>query len=202
MRIGIKLLTIKNKGSLSRIEGFTLVELIITIVISLVLVAMALPAVSNYIKTTEALKTVKEMRSIAQAENLYYENNTVPMTCTVTVSGTNYNETENYHIYTSNFSDLTANGMLGVLSGDVNAFGQAYYLEPVYSNISANSNNYCVRESGILVYTYIPIQYKGSVGLIPGAFDMGANGNMEEVGYYLTPKENNPEGNFVLKYNW
>lgn len=183
-------------------SGFTLIELLITIVISGILTAIAIPVYYNYAQSQKALKTVKEMRNIARAENLYYENNVVPMTCTVTVSGTNYNETENYHIYTSNFSDLTANGMLGVLSGGVNAFGQAYYLEPVYSSISVNSNNYCVRESGILVYTYIPIQYKGSVGLIPGAFDMGVNGNMEEVGYYLTPKENNPEGNFVLKYNW
>ncbi len=183
-------------------DGFTLIELLISIIISGIIAAIAMPIVANYINSQKAIKVVKEMRSIAKAENLYYENNSVPMSCTVTVSGTNYNETENYHIYTSNFSDLTSGGMLGVLSEDVNAFGQAYYLEPVYSAISVNSNNYCIRESGILVYTYIPVQYKGSVGLIPGAFDMGVNGNMEEVGYYLTPKENNPEGNFVLKYNW
>jgi prepilin-type N-terminal cleavage/methylation domain-containing protein len=184
-------------------DGFTLIELIIALVISGILTAMSIPIAYNYIQSQKAIKTVREMKSIAQAENLYYQSNTVPMTCSVTVSGTNYNETENYHIYTSSFSNLTNMGMFGVLSSGVNPFGQDYYLEPVYSNISVNSNNYCVRESGILVYTYIPIQYKGAVSLIAGAFDMGANGsNMEEVGYYLTPNENNSEQDFVLKYNW
>jgi prepilin-type N-terminal cleavage/methylation domain-containing protein len=181
--------------------GFTLIELLLAIVVSGILTAITIPALSNYINSQHAIKTVKELRSIAKAENLYYENNSVPMSCTVTVSGTNYNETENYHVYTSAFSNLT-NGMLGTLSSDVNYFGQDYYLEPVYSNIIVNSNNYCIRESGILVYTYIPIQYKGAVSLIPGAFDMGINGNLEEVGYYLTPKENNPEEDITLKYNW
>ena len=183
-------------------NGFTLVELIIAIVISGILAAISIPALSNYIELQHAIKTVKEMKSIAQAENLYYENNTVPMSCTVTVSGTNYNETENYHIYTSNFTDLTSNGMLGTLSSDVNYFGQPYTLEPVYYNITVNPNNYCIRESGILVYTYIPVQYKGAVSTIPGAFDMGASGHFEEVGYYATPKENNPEEDTTLKYNW
>ena len=183
-------------------KGFTLIELIIALVISGILTAIAMPVYSNYIQSQKAIKTVKEMRSIARAENLYYQSNTVPMTCTVTVGGTNYPETENYHIYTSNFSDLTNTGMLGVLSGGVNPFGQDYYLEPVYSNISVNSNNYCVRESGILVYTYIPIQYKGAVSLIAGAFDIGVSGNMEEIGYYAIPQENNSEQDAVLKYNW
>ena len=183
-------------------KGFTLIELIIALVISGILTAISIPIAYNYIQSQKAIKTVKEMRSIARAENLYYQSNTVPMTCTVTVGGTNYPETENYHIYTSNFSDLTNTGMLGVLSGGVNPFGRDYYLEPVYSNISVNSNNYCVRESGILVYTYIPIQYKGAVGLIAGAFDAGVNGNMEEIAYYAVPAENNSEQDFVLKYNW
>ena len=182
--------------------GFTLIELIIAIVISGILTAISIPIAYNYIQSQKAIKTVKEMKSIAQAENLYYQSNTVPMTCSVTVSGTNYNETENYHIYTSSFSNLTNMGMLGVLSSGVNPFGQDYYLEPVYSNISVNSNNYCVRESGILVYTYIPIQYKGAVALIAGAFDAGVNGNMEEIAYYAVPAENNSEQDFVLKYNW
>ena len=202
MRIGIKPLTIKNKGSLLGVEGFTLAELIITIVISLILAAMAIPTAYNYIQFNEAIKTVKEMKAIAQAEELFYQSNTTPIGCTVTVGGTNYNETELYHIYTANFSDLVNSGVLAPSASGENYFGQDYYLEPVYSNISVNSNNYCVRESGILVYTYIPIQYKGAVGLIAGAFDAGVNGNMEEIAYYAVPAENNSEQDFVLKYNW
>ena len=202
MRIGIKPLTIKNKGSLLGVEGFTLAELIITIVISLILAAMAIPTAYNYIQFNEAIKTVKEMKAIAQAEELFYQSNTTPIGCTVTVGGTKYNETELYHIYTANFSDLVNSGVLAPSASGENYFGQGYYLQPAYSNISVNSNNYCIRSAGILVYTYIPIQYAGAVKSVFGAFDMSATGNWEEIAYYAVPAENNSEQDFVLKYNW
>ena len=202
MNSGIKPLRVKNKGFLPSVEGFTLVELIITIVISLALAAMAIPAAYNYIQSTEAVKTVKEMKAIAQAEELFYQSNTTPLGCTVNVSGTNYNETELYHIYTPNFSDLINAGVLAAASSGENYFGQEYYLQPAYSNISVNSNNYCVRSSGILVYTYIPVEFKGVVSGVSGAFDMSSSGNWEEIGYYAISKENYPEQDAVLKYNW
>lgn len=202
MTLGIKPLTIKNKGYLLGVEGFTLAELIITIVISLILAAMAIPTTYNYIQFNEAIKTVKEMKSIGQSENLFYQSNTTPLPCTVTVGGTNYNETELYHIYTANFSDLVNSGVLAPSASGENYFGQDYYLRPAYSNISVNSNNYCIRSAGILVYTYIPIRYAGTVKSVSGAFDMSATGNWEEIGYYAVPAENNPEQDAVLKYNW
>lgn len=196
------LVNLRNKGSLMRISGFTLAELIITLVVSAALTAMAIPAAYNYIQSTEAVKTVKEMKSIAQAENLFYESNTQALPCTVTVGGTNYNETELYHIYTADFTDLVNSGSLAQGAGDVNYFGQDYYLQPAYSSISINSNNYCVRQAGILVYTFIPLEFKGVVNTVSGAFEMGVSGNMEEIGYYAIPKEGNPEQDAVLKYNW
>ena len=205
MKTGKKPLIDKKDGLKSPIsgrDGFTLAELIITLVVSAILSAMTIPAAYNYIRQAEAVKTVKEMKAIAQAENLFYESNTQALPCTVTVGGTNYNETELYHIYTVNFSDLVNSGSLAAAAKGTNYFGQDYYLEPVYSNISVNLNNYCVRESGILVYTYIPVQYKGAVSLIPGAFDIGISGNMEEIGYYMTSKESNSEKDITLKYNW
>ena len=202
MTLSIKPLTTKNKGSLGRIDGFTLAELIITLAVSAVLAAMAIPAAYNYIRQTEAVKTVKEMKAIAQSENLFYESNTQALPCTVTVGGTNYNETELYHIYTANFSDLVNSGSLAAAAKGTNYFGQDYYLEPAYSSITVNSNNYCVRQAGILVYTFIPLEFKGAVNNISGAFDMGVSGNMEEIGYYAIPEENNPEIDATLKYNW
>ncbi len=202
MILGIKPLTTKNKGSLGRISGFTLIELIITLVVSAALTAMAIPSAYNYIRQAEAVKTVKEMKSIAQAENLFYESDTQPLSCTVTVGGTNYNETELYHVYTDNFSDLVNSGSLAIGASDTNYFGQEYYLEPAYSSITVNSNNYCVRQAGILVYTFIPLEFKGAVHTVPGAFDIGISGNMEEIGYYAIPQEDNPEQDAVLKYNW
>jgi prepilin-type N-terminal cleavage/methylation domain-containing protein len=188
--------------------GFTLIELLISIVISGIIAAIALPVISNYIKAQQAIKTVKEMKYIAKAENLYYENNTAALQCTI--NGTAYNEI--FHVYTSNFSDLTSNRILGDLSSDINYFGQAYNLRPYYegqaqgvpadTDLTLNPNNYCVMEPGILVTTEIPIKYKGAVSLVPGTFALGANGNMEEVGYYSVPKEQNPEEDITLKYNW
>ena len=203
MKIGIKPLTNKKAGlKIGRRDGFTLVELIITIVVSLVLTAIALPTAYNYIQQTGAVKTVKEMKSIAQAENLYYESNTQSLSCTVTVGGSNYPETESYHIYTANFSDLVNFGSLAPDAGGVNYFGQAYILQPAYSGITVNPNNYCVRQAGILVHTLIPPEFKGAVTQVPGAFDMGVSGNWEEVGYYAIAQENNPEQDAALKYNW
>ncbi|MCL4497289.1 MAG: prepilin-type N-terminal cleavage/methylation domain-containing protein [Deltaproteobacteria bacterium] len=201
MQSGIKLLRTKIKG-LKRKDGFTLAELIITLVVSAILSAMAIPAAYNYIQTTEAVKTVKEMKSLAQAENLFYESNTQALPCTVTVGGTNYSETELYHIYTANFSDLVNSGSLAAAAKGTNYFGQDYYLQPAYSAITVNSNNYCVRQAGILVYTFIPLEFKGAVSGISGAFDMGVSGNMEEIGYYAIPQEENSEQDAVLKYNW
>ena len=198
----IKLFTTKNKGSLRRRDGFTLIELIITLAVSAVLAAMTLPSAYNYIQSQEAIKTVKEMKAIASAENLFYESNTQQLSCTVTVGGSNYPETELYHIYTANFSDLVNSGSLAQGASGVNYFGQDYYLKPAYSGITQNSNNYCVRQAGILVYTLIPIEFKGAVSGVSGAFDMGASGNMEEIGYYAIPKENNPEEDATFKYNW
>ena len=205
MKTDIKPLIDKKVGLKSRIngrDGFTLAELIITLAVSAVLAAMAIPAVYNYIQSTEAVKTVKEMKAIAQAENLFYENNTQALQCTVSVGGTNYNETELYHIYTANFADIVNSGSLAAGASDVNYFGQDYYLQPAYSSITVNSNNYCVRSSGILVYTYIPVEFAGAVKQVPGAFDIGTSGNWEEVGYYSIPLENNQELDATLKYNW
>ncbi len=202
MTLSIKPLTTKNKGSLGRISGFTLAELIITLAVSATLTAMAIPAAYNYIRQAEAVKTIKEMKAIAQAENLFYESNTQPLSCTVTVGGTNYNETELYHIYTANFPDLVNSGSLAAAASDTNYFGQEYYLEPAYSSITVNSNNYCVRQAGILVYTFIPLKFKSAVSGVSGAFDMGVSGNMEEIGYYAIPEENNSEEDATLKYNW
>ena len=201
MQPNIKLLRTKIKG-LKRKEGFTLIELIIVLAVSAILSAMAIPAAYNYIQSNEAIKTVKEMKEVALAENLFYASNTQALQCTVSVGGTNYNETELYHIYTSNFSDLVNSGSLAPGAGGVNYFGQNYYLQPAYSSINQNSNNYCVRQAGILVYTLIPIEFKGAVSGVSGAFDMGASGNMEEIGYYTIPKENNPEEDAIFKYNW
>jgi hypothetical protein len=133
---------------------------------------------------------------------LFYQSNTTPLSCTVSVGGTNYPEDELYHIYTANFSDLINSGTLAKDVSGVNYFGQDFYFRPVYSNIIVNSNNYCVRSAGILVYTYIPIQYAGAVKSVSGAFDLGTSGNMEEVGYYDIPVESNPEMDATLKYNW
>ncbi|MDA8299755.1 MAG: prepilin-type N-terminal cleavage/methylation domain-containing protein [Deltaproteobacteria bacterium] len=201
MQPNIKLLRIKIKG-LKRKDGFTLIELIIVLAVSAILSAMVIPYAYNYTQQTEAVKTVKEMKSIADAENLFYESNTQPLACTVTVGGSNYNETELYHIYTANFSDLINSGSLAPGAGDVNYFGQNYYLQPAYSSITVNLNNYCVRQAGVLVYTYIPVEFAGAVKQIPGAFNVGVSGNWEEVGYYAIPRENNPERDAVLKYNW
>ena len=195
-------LGIKNKGFLKRLGGFTLIELIITLALSAVLSAMAIPAAYNYIEWSQAVKTVKEMKAIAAAENLFYQSNTTPLGCTITIFETNYNETELYHIYTPNFSDLVNAGALGNTASDINYFGQNYYLQPVYGGITVNLNNYCVRSAGILVYTYIPVQFKGAVSGVSGAFVLGASGNMEEIGYYMIPEENNPERDVTLKYNW
>ena len=205
MKTGIKPLTERKDGLKSYIGrqgGFTLMELIITLALSAVLAAMTLPSAYNYIQSQEAIKTVSEMKNIASAENLFYSSNTTPLFCTVTVGGTNYNETELYHIYTANFSDLVNSGSLAPDASGVNYFGQSYYLQPAYSGITQNSNNYCVRSAGILVYTLIPIEFKGAVSGVSGAFDMGASGNMEEIGYYAIPKENEPEEDATLKYNW
>ena len=205
MKTDIKPLTNKKDGFKSPIsgrDGFTLAELVITLAVSAVLAAMALPTAYNYIQSTEAVKTVKEMKAIAQAENLFYESNTQALPCTVTVGGTNYDETELYHIYTANFPDLVNSGSLAAAASDANYFGQDYYLQPAYSGIIINSNNYCVRQAGILVYTFIPLEFKGAVSGISGAFDMGVSGNMEEIGYYAIPAENNPELDATLKYNW
>jgi hypothetical protein len=87
-------------------------------------------------------------------------------------------------------------------AADVNYFGQNYYLQPAYSNITVNSNNYCVRQAGILVYTFIPLSDAGVIKSVSGAFDIGESGNWEEVGYYAIPKENNPQQDVALKYNW
>ena len=205
MKTDIKPLTDKKDGLKPLIkgrDGFTLAELVITLVVSAILSAMAIPAAYNYIRQAEAVKTVKEMKAIAQAENLFYESNTQALPCTVTVGGTNYNETELYHIYTVSFSDLVNSGSLAAAAKGTNYFGQEYYLEPAYSNITINSNNYCVRQAGILVYTFIPLEFRGAVSGVSGAFDMGVSGNMEEIGYYAIPEENNPGQDAVLKYNW
>ena len=201
MQPNIKLLRTKIKG-LKRKDGFTLMELIIVLAVSAVLSAMVIPYAYNYIQQTEAVKTITEMKSIADAENLFYESNTQALGCTVTVGGTNYNETELYHIYTANFPDLINSGSLANSASDMNYFGQAYYLEPAYSAITANPNNYCVRQAGVLVYTFIPFRFAGSVSVVPGAFVIGASGNWEEVGYYTIPQEDNSEQDDVLKYNW
>jgi prepilin-type N-terminal cleavage/methylation domain-containing protein len=190
------------KSHIRRRDGFTLAELVITLVVSAVLAAMVIPAAYNYIQSTEAVKTVKEMKAIAQAENLFYESNTQALPCTVTAYGTNYNETELYHIYTTNFSDLINSGSLAAGAKGTNYFGQDYYLEPEYSSITVNSNNYCVRQAGIEVTTYIPVQFAGAVKHVPGAFDIGVSGNYEEVGYYAIAQENSSEQDAVLKYNW
>ena len=205
MKTGIKPLTEKEnrfKAVIKSPAGFTLFELLITLVVSLILTAAVLPAAYNYIRQTEAVKTIKEMKSIADAENLFYESNTQPLGCTVTVGGSNYPETELYHIYTANFPDLVNSGSLAPGANDVNYFGQNYYLQPAYSSITVNQNNYCVRQAGILVYTFIPLSEAGTVNIVSGAFDMGVSGNMEEVGYYAIPKENDPEQDATLKYNW
>lgn len=206
MKTGIKPLTEKKNGFKAVIgssAGFTLVELLIALIVSLILAAAALPAAYNYIQSTETLKTIKEMKAIAQAENLFYSSNTIPLSCTVTVSGTNYDETELYHIYTTNFPDLANSGSLAPDAKGVNYFGQNYYLQPAYSNITVNSNNYCVRQAGILVYTFIPLPYAGVIKSVPGTFDIGVSGNMEEIGYYAIPnKGNEPEQDYILKYNW
>ena len=201
MQPNIKLLRTKIKG-LKRKDGFTLMELIIVLAVSAILSAMAIPYAYNYIQQTEAVKVVKEMKAIALAENLFYESNAQPLGCTVTVGGSNYPETELYHIYTANFSDLINSGNLAPGANDVNYFGQNYYLQPAYSGITVNLNNYCVRQAGILVYTFIPLEFKGAVSGVSGAFDVGASGNMEEIGYYAIPRENNPEQDAVIKYNW
>ena len=197
MKTGIKPLTEKEKRS-----GFTLFELLITLIVSLILAAAALPAAYNYIQQTEAVKTIKEMKAIANAENLFYSSNTTPLSCTVTVGGTNYPETELYHIYTTNFPDLVNSGSLAPGANDVNYFGQNYYLRPAYSGITVNQNNYCIRQAGILVYTFIPLSEAETVSSVSGAFDMGISGDMEEVGYYAIPKESYPEQDATLKYNW
>lgn len=205
MKTGRKPLTDKKDGLKPYIgssAGFTLLEILIVIAIGLILSAATLPVAYNYIRQSEAIKTVKEMKAIAQAENLFYESNTQALPCTVTVGGTNYNETELYHIYTVNFSDLVNSGSLAAAAKGTNYFGQDYYLEPAYSGITINSNNYCVRQAGILVYTFIPLEFKGAVSGVSGAFDMGVSGNMEEIGYYAIPEENNPGQDAVLKYNW
>lgn len=183
-------------------SGFTLIEILVALVISIILSASTLIVYYNYIQSTEAIKTIKEMKSIADAENLFYESNTTPISCTVTVGGTNYPETELYHIYTSNFSDLINSGDLASDVKDVNYFSQSYYLQPTYSAITVNKNNYCVRESSILVYTYIPVSESDVVKTVPGAFDISVSGNMEEVGYYSITKENDSEQDATLKYNW
>lgn len=200
--MNIKPLRIKNKGSLLEIDGFTLIELLIALVVSAILTAVAVPVVSNYINSQQALKTVKELKSIAKAENLFYASNTQALPCTVNVDGTNYNETELYHIYTANFSNLINSGYLSPDASGENYFGQEFYLRPAYSSISVNSNNYCVRSAGILVYTYIPVKFKGAISSVSGAFDIAANGNMEEIGYYAISRENNTEQDATLKYNW
>ena len=205
MKIGIKPLTERKDGLKSvigRRNGFTLMELVITLAVSLVLTALALPSAYNYIQSQEAIKTVSEMKNIASAENLFYESNTQQLNCTVTVGGSNYPETELYHIYTANFSDLVNSGSLAQGASGVNYFGQNYYLQPAYTSITQNSNNYCVRQAGILVFTLIPIEFKGAVSGVSGAFDIGASGNMEEIGYYAIPQENNPEEDATFKYNW
>jgi hypothetical protein len=163
---------------------------------------MVIPYAYNYIQQTEAVKTITEMKSIADAENLFYESNTQQLSCTVTVGGSNYPETELYHIYTANFSDLINSGSLAPDADDSNYFGRDYYLQPAYSSITVNLNNYCVRQAGVLVYTYIPVQFSGAVKQVSGAFVIGASGNWEEVGYYAIPQEFNPEQDAVLKYNW
>ncbi|MDA8273576.1 MAG: prepilin-type N-terminal cleavage/methylation domain-containing protein [Deltaproteobacteria bacterium] len=201
MQPNIKPLRTKIKG-LNRKDGFTLIELIIVISVSAALAAMTIPYMYNYIQQTEAVKTIKEMKSIADAENLFYESNTQALSCTVTVGGTNYKETELYHIYTANFGDLINSGSLAPGASDMNYFGQNYYLRPVYTAITVNSNNYCVRQAGIEVTTYIPVEFAGAIKQVLGAVGIGVSGNWEEVGYYAIPQENNPEQDAVLKYNW
>ena len=201
--MSIKPLTSKKRGFPGSNSGFTLIELIITLTVSLILTAMVIPYAYNYIQRTQALKTVKEMKAIANAENLFYANNTQSLNCTVTVSGTNYNETELYHIYTSNFQDLINSGSLANDASDINYFGYAYGLNPDYSPITVNPNNYCVRQAGIEITTYIPAEFAGIVKDVPGAFDIGINGNTEEVGYYMIPRgPDEPEQAAMLKYNW
>lgn len=197
MRDNIKLLTnIAERG------GFTLVEIIIIMVITSVMASAALSIADGYIQSEHAIATIKQMKTIAKAENLYYEGNTTPYTCTVNVGGTNYSSPENFHIYTNSFSNLAGGGYLGSTTSDVNYFGQAYSLIPQYSAVAVNSNNFCVRESGIEVMTYIPVSFKGAVNTVSGAFDIGQSGSMEEIGYYSVPEENNPEMDATLKYNW
>ncbi|MHB1547002.1 MAG: type II secretion system protein [bacterium] len=183
-------------------NGFTLVEVIIAIAVSAIFAALIIPPAINYINTHEALKTVQELKEIASAEQMFYEDNTTPLSCTVTVSGTNYPETELYHIYTSNFSDLINSGVLENTDSDVNYFGQAYVLSPEYSPITQNLNNYCIRQAGIEVTTYIPVQYVGAVKTVPGAFEIAQSGSMAEIGYYNIALETNPEEHANLKYNW
>ena len=202
MKYNIKSLRDKKlfrKTLLLHPNGFTLIEILIVITVSAILSALLIPTAINFINTHEAVKTVQELKEIASAEQLFYENNTtalpVPTSC-------NESGSQLFHIYTSKFSDLVNSGTLEATDSDINYFSQAYVLAPKYSPIAQNLNNYCIRQSGIEVTTYIPVQYAGAVKTVPGAFEISQSGNMEEVGYYGIPLETNPEIDATLKYNW
>ncbi|MHB1664539.1 MAG: prepilin-type N-terminal cleavage/methylation domain-containing protein [bacterium] len=182
-------------------KGFTLINLIIGMVIAAVIAAAAIPYISFYINYEHARAVVQTMKNIAEAENYYYLQNVEQISCSVNIGGTAYPVLESFHIYTNNFQDLINNGELEEVS-DVNYFGQLYSLTPYYSNIVQNSNNFCVRNAGLLVSTYIPYNYKGVISQMPGAFAVGVSGNMEEIGYYITNKTGNTELDAALKYNW
>lgn len=182
-------------------SGFTLVETIITIIVFSLLASMVIPTVSGYFKLKRAEAVVKNLKYIAKAEDLYYENNTKPYSCSAMKDGISFTSIETFHLYTSSFLDLVSSGYLGYGAKKRNFFGYGYILSPVYSSVSVNADYFCIREAGIKVETYIPEAYSAVVGTIPGAFDVSASGGVEEIGYYAIPKENNPEEDLILKYN-
>jgi prepilin-type N-terminal cleavage/methylation domain-containing protein len=182
-------------------RGFTLIDLVISMAITAVIAAAAIPYTSFYINYEHAEQIIQTMKNIAGAENYYYLQNVEQISCSVNVGGTAYPISESFHIYTNNFQDLINNGALGKVS-NINYFGQVYSLTPYYSNIVQNYNNFCVRNAALLVSTYIPYNYKGVISQMPGAFDMRVSGNMEEIGYYIINKTGDPELDAALKYNW
>lgn len=182
-------------------NGFSLIEVILSLIITTIIIAGALDLIDYYIGSNNAIQTVKAMKQIGKAENLYYYNSDDYNVEAPNCNTANNPGNEVVHDYTSNFSDLI--GYLGSNASNDNYFNQPYTLAPIGISMTLNSNNYCVESTGILISTYIPLEYKNAVYSLPGAFDVGTNGNMEEVGYYTIPtQDSSTENNATLKYNW
>lgn len=159
-------------------QGFTLMEMIIGFIVSAVIVAASIPVATEYINGAKAASAVKEARTIADAEAVYYQYN-FETGC----SG-------NVHVYTSAFNNLTLNSnYLNASTSDTNYFGMPFVISPQCGSGTSGSEGStgfycggCVQATSIIVYTYVPDKLKGVANGIAGAFGVGESNS--HPGYF------------------